>query len=330
MQRLVTLTDDIRKQEGSFHDDLNSIGNDAFDKAKLELRHTFKDMESDKAQEAVYQNASKYVMEVVLKAVKIKLADGEDVDKLKEIAKLKAEEAERVHQQLEAEVKKLEEEKRQEQEVRKKAEQAQKDAQNREHHAIQQMKMAEQGQKQAEEHKHLEKKLRELAEEREKLAKEREKQAEEREKKEIEAARNARIEKNAAEKARKKAEEREKQANERKNQAEECQKKEKAARVNAEERERLGREKTNKKLEELDTQLKASVRNATLKEAEFNKWKTVMEQNNLTQQQTLEYFQQKYADADAETKELYTRINEIQRRNSNQRPEHNPNPCTCI
>ena len=128
VKKLLSFSEDITKQHGPYRDDLNSIGNKAFEKAKLELRHSFEDVESPEAKEAIFKSVCEHVNEVVLKLVRIKLADGEDVDKLKKMNALKARELEKLHKQTDFLIQKYEkekEERRKEEEKRIQAERAQ-------------------------------------------------------------------------------------------------------------------------------------------------------------------------------------------------------------
>ena len=93
VNKLIMLTSNISRQHGIYDDGLNSIGNDAYARARLELRHEFHDLDSPEAQEAIYKRVFHRVKEVMTKLVRIKLAGGVDVDKLKEMAELKRKEA---------------------------------------------------------------------------------------------------------------------------------------------------------------------------------------------------------------------------------------------
>ena len=91
LQQLLSFSDDIYQQHGLYHDELNSIGIKAFEKAKLELVDSkqYDNLEMPAAQEAIYVHANEELEKVILQLVHIKLADGEDVDKLKEMNETK-------------------------------------------------------------------------------------------------------------------------------------------------------------------------------------------------------------------------------------------------
>ena len=142
VSKILTFSDAIVKQHGHYQDNLQSIGSEALEKAKLQLRHKFEDMESPEAKAAIFQSTFQHVREVVYKLVKIKLADGEDVDKLKEMAEVKEKELSDIRRQrdllheefleeqkrrreAEEEQRRLAEEKRKEEERRKQAEEEQ-------------------------------------------------------------------------------------------------------------------------------------------------------------------------------------------------------------
>ena len=97
--KLLYLSDGIIKQHGHYQDKLQSIGRKAYEKAKLQYRNEFEGIDSPGAKEAIFQNTFSYVREAVLKLVRIKLADGEDVDKLKEMNELKEKMLENIHKQ---------------------------------------------------------------------------------------------------------------------------------------------------------------------------------------------------------------------------------------
>ena len=115
--KLISLTSQIATHNnGPYRDDLNSIGKKAFENAKMELRHSFENLDSPEAKEAIYENASKRVYEVIIKLVCIKMAGGKDVDQLEEMAKVKEEEnqklqveADRLHRKYEEEQKRARE-----------------------------------------------------------------------------------------------------------------------------------------------------------------------------------------------------------------------------
>ena len=113
ISKLLEFTDEISQKHGPYHDDLHSIGNQAFENAKMQVRDRFPNLKSRAAEEAIETKACDRVKEVVFKLIRIKMAGGKDVDKLEEMAKLKAtenrklqEEAETIRQQYEAEQKK--------------------------------------------------------------------------------------------------------------------------------------------------------------------------------------------------------------------------------
>ena len=110
LKQLMSYSDDMTAQHGPYHDDLKSIGNEAVEKAKLELRGKYEDLESPEAQEAIFDFANKLLKEVILKLVRIKLADGEDVDKLKEMNEVKQSELDKLCKQKEYLKRKWEEE----------------------------------------------------------------------------------------------------------------------------------------------------------------------------------------------------------------------------
>ena len=74
--KIRTFSDAITKQHGRYQDNLQSIGNEALELAKLQLDHKFKDMESPEAKAAIFQSTFQHVREVVYKLVQIKLAGG--------------------------------------------------------------------------------------------------------------------------------------------------------------------------------------------------------------------------------------------------------------
>ena len=118
VNKLLSLTSEITKQHGKYNDVLNSIGIDAYDKAKMQVLRRFGTLESPEAEEAIFTSVYEQIEKVIYKLVKIKLADGEDVDKIKEMAEMKRQEAE--HLQEEASL--LREEYLEEQRRRKEAE----------------------------------------------------------------------------------------------------------------------------------------------------------------------------------------------------------------
>ena len=128
ISKLLEFTNKIAQEHGPYHDDLQSIGNQAFENAKMQVCDKYPNLETRVAKEAIKRNACNCVNEVVFKLIRIKMAGGKDVDKLEEMAKLKAEEnqklqeeADEVRQQYEEEQKRrkqAEEKKRQEEEKR--------------------------------------------------------------------------------------------------------------------------------------------------------------------------------------------------------------------
>ena len=133
ISKLLSLTDDIVQKHGPYHDDLHSIGKQAFENAKMQARDEFPNLQNQPAKEA-FETAYERVKEVVHKLICIKMAGGKDVDKLEEMAKLKTaehqklqEEAETIRQQYEEEQKRrkqAEEERLQEEEMRIQADEA--------------------------------------------------------------------------------------------------------------------------------------------------------------------------------------------------------------
>ena len=99
VSKIHTFSDAIAKQHGRYQDNLQSIGNKALENAKLQLCHKFEDMESPEAKAAIFQSTFQRVREVVYKLVKIKMADGEDVDKLKEMAEVREKELSDIRRQ---------------------------------------------------------------------------------------------------------------------------------------------------------------------------------------------------------------------------------------
>ena len=99
VSKILALSDAITREHGRYQDNLQSIGNEALEKAKLQLRHKFMDMESPEAKAAIFQSTFQHVREVIYKLVKIKLADGEDVDKLKEMVTVKKKELSDIRRQ---------------------------------------------------------------------------------------------------------------------------------------------------------------------------------------------------------------------------------------
>ena len=153
LKKLLSFSEDITNQHGPYRDDLNSIGNKAFEKAKLELCDSFEDLESPEAREAIFKSACEDVNEVILKLVRIKLADGEDVDKLKKMNALKASELEKLHKQTDNLIQKYEKEKEQRRKEEKKriqAERAQHIEEKKRKQAEQAQRMEEKKRKQAE------------------------------------------------------------------------------------------------------------------------------------------------------------------------------------
>ena len=128
ISKLLKFTDEISQQHGPYHDDLQSIGNQAFEYAMMQARENHSNLESRAAKEAIERITCKRVKDVVFKLIRIKMAGGKDVDQLEEMAKLKAEEnqklreeTEEIRQQYEEEQKRrkqAEEERRQEEEKR--------------------------------------------------------------------------------------------------------------------------------------------------------------------------------------------------------------------
>ena len=102
LRKLLSLSDDITEQHGPYRDDLNSIGNKAFEKAKLEvvMSKKYKDLETPEAQEAISVLAKNYLEEVIIKLARIKLAGGEDVDQLKKMNETKQRELEKLTEKL--------------------------------------------------------------------------------------------------------------------------------------------------------------------------------------------------------------------------------------
>ena len=74
--KLLSLSDDIIKQNGLYQDNLQSIGREAYEKAKLQYRNEFEDIDSPEAKEAIFQSTFSHLRVAVLKLVRIKLADG--------------------------------------------------------------------------------------------------------------------------------------------------------------------------------------------------------------------------------------------------------------
>ena len=137
--KLLSLSNDIFEQHGRYQDNLHSIGREAYEKAKLEFQNEFEDIDGPEAKAAIFQSTFSYVREAVLKLVRIKLADEEDVDKLKEMNELKEKMLEEIrkqrdllHQEFleeqkrrresEEERKRIEEERRKEEQRRKQGE----------------------------------------------------------------------------------------------------------------------------------------------------------------------------------------------------------------
>ena len=161
--KLLSFSNDISEQHGCYQDHLQSIGREAYERAKLQYRNEFEDIDSPEAKEAIFQSTFSYVREAVLKLVRIKLADGEDVDKLKEMNELKErmleeirKQRDQLHQEFleeqrrrreaEEEQKRIEEEKRKEEQRRKEAEEEQRKAEERRRKAEEQ-KLKEQREK---------------------------------------------------------------------------------------------------------------------------------------------------------------------------------------
>ena len=99
VSKILELSDTITQKHGRYQDKLQSIGYEALEKAKLQLRRKFPNIESPEAKAAIFQSTFQHVREVVYKLVKIKLADGEDVDKLREMAKVKEKELSDIRKQ---------------------------------------------------------------------------------------------------------------------------------------------------------------------------------------------------------------------------------------
>ena len=112
ISKLLSFTDKIVQEHGPYHDDLHSIGNQALEFAKMQVRERYSNLESRAAKEAVERIACERVKKVLYKLIRIKMADGKDVDQLEEMAKLKTEENQKlqeetieIHQQMEEEQK---------------------------------------------------------------------------------------------------------------------------------------------------------------------------------------------------------------------------------
>ena len=160
--KLLSLSDNIFKQHDRYQDNLQSIGREAYEKAKLQYRNEFEDIDSPKAKEAIFRDTFSYVREAVLKLVRIKLADGEDVDKLKEMNELKEKMLEEIRKQRDQLYQEfLEEEKR-----RKKAEEEQERIEEERRKEEQRRKQAEEEQRKADERRRVaeEQKLKEQRE----------------------------------------------------------------------------------------------------------------------------------------------------------------------
>ena len=164
VSKILALSDTITRKHGCYQDKLQSIGNEALENAKLQLRHKFMDMESPEAKAAIFQSTFQHVREVVYKLVKIKLADGEDVDKLKEMAEVKEKELNDIRRQRDL----LHEEFLEEQKRRREAEEEQR-------RLAEEKQKEEERRKQAEEEKRREAERRRKAEE-ERLREQREKE----------------------------------------------------------------------------------------------------------------------------------------------------------
>ena len=65
VDRIRAFSDAITKQRGRYQDNLQSIGNEALEKAKLQLRHKFEDMESSEAKAAIFQRTFQRVRETL-------------------------------------------------------------------------------------------------------------------------------------------------------------------------------------------------------------------------------------------------------------------------
>ena len=162
VSKIRTFSDAITKQHGRYQDNLQSIGTEALEKAKLELRHKFEDMESPEAKAAIFQSTFQRVREVVYKLVKIKLADGEDVDKLKEMATVKEKELSDIRRQRDL----LHQEFLEEQKRRREAEQEQRRLAEEKHKEEERRKQAEEEQRREAERRRIaeEERLREQKE----------------------------------------------------------------------------------------------------------------------------------------------------------------------
>ena len=112
MTKLTSLTNEIITENGPYHDALDSIGNQAFQNARMELCNEFENLESHEAKEAIYENVCERVKKVVFKLVRIKMAGGKDVDQLEEMAKVKAEENAQLLEEADRLQRKYEEEQR--------------------------------------------------------------------------------------------------------------------------------------------------------------------------------------------------------------------------
>ena len=144
ISKLLSYTDEIVQEHGPYHDDLHSIGNQALENAKMHVCDKFSNINLDRdAKEAIERIlACERVKEVVYKLIRIKMADGKDVDQLEEMAKLKTEEnqklqeeADEIRQQYEEEQrrrKQAEKKRRQEEEKRIQADEARCIAEERE------------------------------------------------------------------------------------------------------------------------------------------------------------------------------------------------------
>ena len=125
ISKLLKFTDEISQQHGPYHDDLQSIGNQAFEYAMMQARENHSNLESRAAKEAIERITCKRVKDVVFKLIRIKMAGGKDVNQLEEMAKLKAEENQKLREETEEIRQQYEEEqkrRKQAEEERRKAE----------------------------------------------------------------------------------------------------------------------------------------------------------------------------------------------------------------
>ena len=167
VNKLLSLSNDITRQHGRYQVNLHSIGREVYEMAKLEFRNEFEDIDSPEAKAAIFQSTFSQVRDTVLKLVRIKLADGEDVDKLKEMNELKEKMLEEIRKQrdqlyqefleeekrrkeAEKEQKRIEEERRKEEQRRKQAEEEQRKMEER-RRPVEEQKLIDKEQKEKEE-----------------------------------------------------------------------------------------------------------------------------------------------------------------------------------